>query len=41
MSRIPLNVIFKGVVPFLIADLVHLALLVAFPIISLFLINVG
>jgi tripartite ATP-independent transporter DctM subunit len=41
MSGIPLNIIFKGIVPFLIADVVHLALLFAFPIISLFLINLG
>jgi len=34
---VPLYTIFRGIVPFLIADLCHVALLVAFPKISLFL----
>jgi C4-dicarboxylate transporter, DctM subunit len=34
---IPLTTIFRGIVPFLIADLLHLALLIAVPGISLFL----
>ena len=34
---VPLTTIFKGIVPFLLADFAHVALLLAFPIISLFL----
>ncbi len=32
---VPLGRIFKGVVPFLAADLVHLVLLILFPVIAL------
>jgi tripartite ATP-independent transporter DctM subunit len=39
VSNMPLGNIFRGIVPFLIADLLHIALLVAFPAISLFLPN--
>jgi C4-dicarboxylate transporter DctM subunit len=35
----PLGIIFRGIVPFLIADILHIALLVAFPGISLFLVR--
>jgi TRAP-type C4-dicarboxylate transport system permease large subunit len=34
---VPMNTIFKGIVPFLIADIVHIALLVVFPSLALFL----
>jgi TRAP-type C4-dicarboxylate transport system permease large subunit len=34
---VPLVTIYKGVMPFVIVDLIRLALLAAFPIISLFL----
>jgi len=34
---VPLTTVFRGVTPFLLADFVHLALIVAFPIIVLFL----
>jgi tripartite ATP-independent transporter DctM subunit len=37
VSNMPLGYIFKGIIPFFIADLLHIALLVAFPAISLFL----
>lgn len=37
VSDVPLGVIFRGIVPFVIADVLHIALLVAFPAISLFL----
>jgi C4-dicarboxylate transporter DctM subunit len=37
VSDVPLGVIFRGIVPFVVADILHLALLVAFPAISLFL----
>ena len=33
----PVGTIFRGVVPFVVADLLHVALLVAFPALSLFL----
>jgi TRAP-type C4-dicarboxylate transport system permease large subunit len=34
---VPIGRIFKGVVPFLLSDLVHLVLLILFPMIALFL----
>jgi TRAP-type C4-dicarboxylate transport system permease large subunit len=37
ISGIPLGTIYRGVIPFLMADIAHVALLVAFPAISLFL----
>jgi tripartite ATP-independent transporter DctM subunit len=39
IKKVPMEVIFRGMVPFLIADLVVLTLLVAFPQLSLFLPN--
>lgn len=36
-TNTPLGVIFKGVIPFIVADILHIALLIAFPGISLFL----
>jgi TRAP-type C4-dicarboxylate transport system permease large subunit len=36
-SDIALGTVFKGVLPFLIADIPHIALLVAFPILTLYL----
>jgi TRAP-type C4-dicarboxylate transport system permease large subunit len=36
---VPLETIFQGIFPFLIADLINLAILVAFPQISLFIPN--
>jgi C4-dicarboxylate transporter, DctM subunit len=33
--QVPLGRIFRGVLPFLAADLVHLALLVVFPVLAL------
>ncbi len=36
---VPMNTIFRGITPFLIADFIHIAFLVAFPQISLFLPN--
>jgi tripartite ATP-independent transporter DctM subunit len=38
-TNAPLGIIFRGIVPFLIADILHIALLVAFPGISLFLVR--
>jgi len=38
-TNTPLGIIFRGIVPFLIADILHIALLVAFPGISLFLVR--
>ncbi|HHT47439.1 MAG TPA: TRAP transporter large permease [Firmicutes bacterium] len=35
--NIPAGTVFRGIIPFLIADIIHLALLIAFPEISLFL----
>jgi C4-dicarboxylate transporter DctM subunit len=35
-TDVPLSTIFRGVVPFVIADVLHVILLVAFPAISLF-----
>lgn len=37
VTKIPLRTIFRGVVPFVIADILHIALLIAFPILSLLL----
>jgi TRAP-type C4-dicarboxylate transport system permease large subunit len=34
---VPMQTIFKGIIPFLIADLLHVSMLVAFPSIALFL----
>lgn len=34
---IPLGAIFRGIVPFLVADFVHLAMLIAFPLVTLWL----
>ena len=34
--NIPAGTVFRGIIPFLIADIIHLALLIAFPEISLF-----
>lgn len=34
---IPLSAIFRGIVPFLVADFVHLAMLIAFPLVTLWL----
>lgn len=39
-TKTPLSIIFRGVVPFIVADILHIALLVAFPGISLFLPNI-
>lgn len=39
VTNTPLGVIFRGIVPFLIADFLHIALLVAIPALSLFLPN--
>jgi tripartite ATP-independent transporter DctM subunit len=39
VTNTPLGVIFKGIIPFLIADFFHIALLVAVPALSLFLPN--
>jgi len=39
MSGVPLGTIYRGVLPFVIADFLHIAMLIAFPIISLFLPN--
>ena len=36
---VPLTETFKGVVPFLLSDLVRIVLLLYFPIISLYLVN--
>jgi TRAP-type C4-dicarboxylate transport system permease large subunit len=38
-TGVPLGAVFRGIVPFFLADLAHVALLVAFPEISLFLPN--
>jgi C4-dicarboxylate transporter, DctM subunit len=40
VTDVPLGTIFRGVVPFVIADILHIALLMVFPILSLFLPNV-
>jgi C4-dicarboxylate transporter DctM subunit len=39
MTDIPLGTVFRGVLPFVVADILHVALLVAFPAISLFIPN--
>jgi TRAP-type C4-dicarboxylate transport system permease large subunit len=39
ISKVPMGTIFRGVVPFIIADIFHIALLMAVPQISLFLPN--
>ncbi len=39
MTDVPLQTIFRGVTPFLLADVVHVGLLIAFPAISLFIPN--
>ncbi len=36
---VPLTTIFKGIIPFVIADLIHIALLFMFPMIVLFLVT--
>jgi TRAP-type C4-dicarboxylate transport system permease large subunit len=36
---VPLSKMYRGVIPFLVADMVHLALLIAIPAISLFIPN--
>ena len=40
VTDVPLGTIFRGVVPFVIADILHITLLMIFPILSLFLPNV-
>lgn len=37
ISNVPMGTIFRGVIPFIFADILHIALLLAFPQISLFL----
>jgi TRAP-type C4-dicarboxylate transport system permease large subunit len=39
MPDVPLTTIFKGIIPFLIADIIHVALLIAVPAVALFLPN--
>jgi C4-dicarboxylate transporter DctM subunit len=39
ISGLPMGTVFRGVIPFVIADICHVALLIAFPSISLFLPN--
>jgi C4-dicarboxylate transporter DctM subunit len=39
LSGVPLSTVYRGVIPFLIADVINVALLVAFPDISLFLVR--
>lgn len=39
LSGVPLGTVYRGVVPFLIADVINVALLVAFPQLSLFLVR--
>lgn len=36
-TDVPLGIIFKGIVPFFLSDILHIALLVGFPVLSLFL----
>jgi TRAP-type C4-dicarboxylate transport system permease large subunit len=36
---VPMSVIFRGIIPFLMADLVHVAFLIAVPQVTLFLPN--
>ncbi|MDB9822351.1 TRAP transporter large permease [Deltaproteobacteria bacterium] len=40
VTNTPLKVIFKGIIPFVIADVFHIVLLVSFPVLSLFLPNI-
>jgi C4-dicarboxylate transporter DctM subunit len=39
LSGVPLTTVYRGVIPFLIADVINVALLVAFPCLSLFLVS--
>jgi TRAP-type C4-dicarboxylate transport system permease large subunit len=39
VSKTPINTIFKGIIPFFIADLIHVGLLLAFPAVALWLPN--
>ena len=39
ISNLPMGTVFRGVIPFIIADICHIALLMVFPSISLFLPN--
>jgi C4-dicarboxylate transporter DctM subunit len=39
LGGIPLSTVYRGVIPFLIGDVLHVALLVAFPILSLYLVG--
>ncbi|MBE0596184.1 MAG: hypothetical protein IH614_05160, partial [Desulfuromonadales bacterium] len=39
MTDVPLEKIFRGVAPFLVADVVQVAFLIAFPAITMFLPN--
>jgi tripartite ATP-independent transporter DctM subunit len=39
LSGIPLSTVYRGVIPFLIADVINVALLIAFPILSLYLVR--
>jgi tripartite ATP-independent transporter DctM subunit len=39
MSGVPLGTIYRGVLPFVIADFIHISLLLAFPVLSLYLPN--
>ncbi|MCX7858162.1 MAG: TRAP transporter large permease subunit, partial [Deltaproteobacteria bacterium] len=39
LSGVPLSTVYRGVVPFLIADILHVALLVVFPELALFLVR--
>ena len=39
LSGVPLSTVYRGVIPFLIADVINVALLVAFPILSLYLVR--
>ena len=37
LPQVPTRTIFRGVLPFMVADCVRLAILIAFPVISLYL----
>jgi C4-dicarboxylate transporter DctM subunit len=39
VTDVPIGTIFRGIIPFVIADVAHVALLVAIPSLSLFLPN--
>lgn len=39
-TETPMKVIFRGIVPFVIADAFHIALLISLPVLSLFLVNI-